>query len=167
MNDMTNATSTRRLTAVNLNLLAGLCLSLSASAQPVTGQVIDRVVVSHTTGCYEITIGLTLPMQYVGHFPAEAGDLLRIRLKPAVTEPLPPDVLAHRESARPNVVHGSPLVDVTYEGDTDEPQLIVQFTHVVSYSITQGDDFRSLLLQVQPPGADAGQSCQPATGPTE
>ena len=110
----------RRMIAGGLKLLAGLCLSLSAPAQPVTGQVIDRVVVSHATGCYDIRIGLTFPMQYIGHFPAKKGDLLRIRLKPAVTESLPPDILTHRESARPNVVHGSPLVDVTYDGDADE-----------------------------------------------
>ncbi|MBK8163653.1 MAG: hypothetical protein IPK65_11110 [Gammaproteobacteria bacterium] len=164
---MKGTTSIRRMSAVGLNLLAVLCLSHTAQAQPVTGQVIDRVVVSRSTGCYDIRIGLTFPMQYVGHFPAEQGDLLRIRLKPAVTESLPPDILSLRESARPNVVHGSPLVDVTYEGDADEPQLIVQFTHVVAYSLIQGDDFRSLLLQVHPPEADTGPGCQSVSDPDE
>lgn len=159
--------STRRLGSVVLSLLAGLCLSVAAPAQPVTGQMIDRVIVSPAAGCYDVTIGLTIPMQYVGHFPAEEGDLLRIRLKPAVTEARPPGIGALRESARPNVMSGSPLLDVTYEGNTDEPQLIVQFTHVVAYSVTQGDDFRSLLLRIRPSETDGRTSCQPALDSTE
>ena len=154
-----------RTAALGLSLLAGVSLAASSAAQPVTGQIIDRISVVPQAGCYLVKISLNFPMQYVSHFPAEVGDLLRIRLKPAVTVTEEEGVFDSRESARPNYIHGSPLEVVRYERENAEPYLILQFTRPVAYTLAQGIDFRSILIQIRPPGTDDREACDPFAVP--
>lgn len=151
--------------ALGLSLLTGLPLTPPPLAEPVTGQVLDKVTVVRQPECFGIVITFNFPLQYISHFPPERADLLRIRLKPALSGSEDPDIYNFRESARPGHTHGSPLVDVTYEGDALDPHLIVQFTHPVTYSLEPGGDFRSLMIQVRASAQDDAQPCLPGMDP--
>jgi hypothetical protein len=162
---MLNVVHVVRMAALGLSLLAGVSFLAPAAAQPVTGHIIDRITVSRHAGCFLVNITLNFPMQYISHFPAKVSDQLRIRLKPAVTDTADLETFNTRESARPNYIHGSPLMYVSYERENTEPYLILQFTDPVAYTLAQGDDFRSMLIQIRSPEADEGQTCDPFTTP--
>lgn len=151
--------------ALGLGLLTGLPSTPPALAEPVTGQVLDKVTVLRQPECFGIVITFNFPLQYISHFPPERADLLRIRLKPTLSGSEVTDIYNFRESARPSHTHGSPLVDVTYEGDAIDPHLIVQFTHPVTYTLQPGADFRSLTIQVHASAQDDAQPCLPGMDP--
>jgi hypothetical protein len=164
---MASSTFRIRVTALCLCLLTGLSVATWIMAQPVAGQVIDRVSVAHHTNCSLITVSFNLPMQYLGHFPPESGDLLRIRLHPVVTETDPQAIFSTRESASISHIEGLPLEKVSYEGETPEPNLILQFSHPTVFIVAQGEDFRSILIQILRSGTGAGQTCHPFTDPSQ
>lgn len=156
-----------RMAVVGLSLLAGLAIVPPTWAQPVTNQVIDRVSVKPQGTCFLVTVRFNLPMQYLSHFPLESGDELRIRLNPVINGTGNQESINTRESSRPRTVDGLPLESVTYEGETPEPYLSVQFTHPVSYTVSQGKDFRSILILLRPLASDPEQSCHPLDTPSD
>lgn len=164
---MAGMTFGMRMTTLCLAFLAGLSLAATPVAQPVTGHVIDRISVDTQGDCFLITVRLTIPMQYLGHFPPDSGDVLRIRLNPVVTGIGSGGAPLMSESARPYYVDGLPLEEVTYEGDAPEPYLILQFAHPVAYTVAQGEDFRGIVIRVRPPGTEAGQACPPSATPAD
>lgn len=152
-----------RITGLCLSLITALAPMVSVKAQPVTGQVIDRVIVSRQADCHLVTTSFTLPMQYIGHFPAGNGDALRIRLKPAIPPAGTRNAASSNESARLENVGRLPLEKVTYTGAADEATLLLQFARPVTYTVTQGKDFRHLEIRVRDSGADPGQPCPPSS----
>lgn len=144
-------------------LLAALAAGASpAMAQPAAGQVIDKVQVRQQNGCYLIAVRFASPMQYLSHFPPESGDDLRIRIEPVLPVIGDEQALQGRASIHPRGADGLPLDDVLYEGDQPGgPFLTLQFSHAVTFLVRQGDDFRSILIQVRPPDADPSLACPP------
>lgn len=130
-----------------------LLAAAPASAQPVGGQILDRVAIRHEGECFHIAVVFTLPMRYVSHFPLKRGDEVRIEIRPVVTGSADRGALESREAAMPRVVDGLPLIDVVYEGDIPGgPFLRLHFDEVVDYRVRQGGDFRSIVIDVSPPG---------------
>jgi tetratricopeptide (TPR) repeat protein len=142
----------RRCTAaiVSLAVLALLGLALApASAEPVRGRILRGLEFQSGAESLEIRIRFGVPIRYLRHVPQHAADNVQIRFTP-LTQDLA-DTLARfgREALRPAKGAPGPLIGVTYEGDSRTgPLLEVRFARPVRFEVSQGSDFRSLVLTV-------------------
>lgn len=116
-------------------------------AEPVAMHVLDTLEVVDAQDCTIATLRFLLPMQYMQHFPAEFGDEFLIRIEPLEAGWRDDDALTRREAVRPDPSAASMLTIATYEGDqSDGPFLRIQLEYPVRYSVTQGADYRSLVI---------------------
>jgi hypothetical protein len=124
------------------------------NAQPVRDRMLDDVVVQEAGDHVQVKISFTCYMQYVSHFPQQQGAELRIDLSPARCIAMNQDAVARRESVRPRHAQESGLVEVGYEGGLDGtgPHLMLLFERDVRFQVSQGSDYRSLVVDVQPAG---------------
>ncbi len=148
---------TRLLRFVRFDLaLCGVLLIALAplGAQPVRDRMLDDVVVQQAGDHVRVKISFTCYMQYISHFPRQEGAELRIDLSPARCLSVNQDAVARRESIRPRHAKGSGLVEVGYEGGLDGtgPHLLLLFEHDMRFRVSQGPDYRSLVVDVRPAG---------------
>lgn len=146
-----------RVLRVAAAVAAGLLFVLSGSlAQPIRDKILTYLSVGGNIECTVIRVGFSFPVRYVRHFPPEVGDELRIQLKPIAIGRVEQEGLFRRESLRPPEAEGAVLVEATYEGDiVGGPFLTLNFRNSVSYKVAQGSDYRSLIVSVIAPGAEA------------
>jgi len=138
-----------------VSLLQGVSI-----AQPVRDRVLADVKIVEKTECAVIHIGLNFPVRYLEHFPLSSGDELRIRLVPIAISADDREALFKRESVRPDPNDLAQLSEVVYEGDVaGGPYLTLLFRHPVQYKVSQGSDFRSILVAVSLPESSA--PCKP------
>lgn len=131
-----------------------------STAQPVRDRVLADVKIVEKTECAVIHIGLNFPVRYLKHFPLASGDELRIRLVPIAISPDDREALFKRESVRPGPSDLAQLSEVVFEGDVaGGPYLTLLFRHPVQYRVSQGSDFRSILVAVSLPESSA--PCEP------
>jgi hypothetical protein len=131
-------------------LLAGLLLvAQTAVAQPAGRRIISDVLVTERAQTTDLTIEFTFPVRYVSHYPEDFGDTIEIQLKDVVISSVDAEFLHRRESVRLPKTKSIPLLDISYEGDLPGgPYLTVRFVSSVSYTVSQGSDFRSLVITV-------------------
>jgi hypothetical protein len=150
----------RRSRRMALALVAALALPAVARAQSL-----DSVDLRTDQGVTEIHLQFTTPIQYLKHFPAERGQLLKVYLQGQNLDPGEERQLQEFKNA-PRSLH-LPLFTIFYttgHGCYAVPNplcLDIQFRKPVRYRVRQGTDGRSLILIVLP---DAGT--KPATSPS-
>ncbi len=121
-------------------------------AQPVRGRVLGQLTISPEEDYAVIRVGFNFPVRYVRHFPVESGRELRIRLSPISVGSVDRDALLERESIRPPSGSLPELTEVDFEGDMPGgPVLTLIFQHALEYLVTEGPDFRSILIVVALP----------------
>ena len=132
-----------------LALLAAISVSINAIAQPAGRRIISDVVVEEHADTTDLRIEFTFPVRYVSHYPEASGDTLEVKLKEVVISSVDAGFLYERESVRLPETRSIPLLDISYEGDLPGgPYLTVRFRSPVIYKVSQGSDFRSLLITV-------------------
>jgi hypothetical protein len=132
-----------------LALLAMLFAAVSAVAQPAGGRIISDVVVNEHADTTDLRIEFTFPVRYISHYPEDSGDTLEIKLNEVVISSVDAGFLHERESVRLPKVKSIPLLDISYEGDLPGgPYLTIRFRLPVTYKVSQGSDFRSVLVTV-------------------
>lgn len=132
-----------------LALLVGVLLAVNAIAQPAGGRIISDIVVDEHADTTDLRIVFTFPVRYVSHYPEETGDTLEVKLKEVVISSVDAEFLHERESVRLPKTRLIPLLDISYEGDLPGgPYLTIRFRSPVTYKVSQGSDFRSLLITV-------------------
>lgn len=131
-------------------LLSVLLLTVvCAFAQPAGRRIISDVVVNENADTTELRIEFTFPVRYVSHYPEESGATLEIKLDDVVISSVDAGFLYERESVRLPKTSKIPLLDISYEGDLPGgPYLTIRFRSPVTYKVSQGGDFRSLLVTV-------------------
>lgn len=128
-----------------------------AHAAPMATRIIDGIALTTEGHCSVITLTFLLPLQYIRHFPDSYGDEVLVRVEPLETGRVDNDALSAREAVRPQPPVDTPLVMAIYEGDiADGPYVRFQFEHPVNFSVSQGTDFRSLIVTVADTGQDGG-----------
>jgi hypothetical protein len=129
---------------------------VQAQGQPAGRRIIADVQVNELADQTQISIEFTFPVRYVGHYPENRGNTLEIQLKEVMISDVDAAFLDRRESIKLPDVESVPLLDISFEGDLPGgPYLTIRFLRPVSYSVTQGNDFRSLLVTVNNNNADS------------
>ena len=144
-----------RLATALLIFLAQVLFGFSfAATSRVEGRLLDDVRISEGAQCSKIAIALTLPIQYIRHFPVDQGDELRIELRPLRVGRSDVDAIFKRESFVYQQTKTLPLNEILYEPDFPEggPFLTLTFDEVVSYRVKPGIDHRSLNIFIGNPG---------------
>ncbi len=76
-----------RLRITALGILGWAALSSAVSAQPTTVRVLQDVRLLEGNDCAYFQIEFNFPVQYISHFPPDAGDELRIQINPIIVNP--------------------------------------------------------------------------------
>lgn len=177
---------------IGLLLLSGLnpVPAIAENAeQPglAAGTVLQGIQITEKETVIEVQIDFAQSLQYLHHFPPNAGEILQIQLQlpvehlqddltaaaPAAGNATPQDFpppTAQRESMAPPANDVVPLVNVTYEGDVPGgPFLTLRFRSVVEYTVAGGAGGTSLIVAVNKDpgsvaagiGAEDGQAVLP------
>ena len=118
-------------------------------SQPVRDRILDELELVASDGGVDVHVSLTIPVRYISHFPYEAGDELRIRIKAFDVRGGDRDALFKRESLVPSGDDFPALKEVVYEGDIDGGRyLTLLFSQCVRFEVSQGRDSRSIMVRV-------------------
>ena len=123
-----------------------LLLILVFSNAQASRRVLERIDVENGN---EIHIIFNLPLQYLTHTPKDHGDFIRINLKlagSAASTNL--DQLAE-ENLPWSGSDEVPLNNVRFRVDATTPNIELQFTHEVEYSVEGGSGFRSIIVKLK------------------
>ena len=149
-----------RLRIAALGILGWVALSSAVSAQPTTVRVLQNARLLEGNDCTYFQIEFNFPVQYINHFPPNAGDELRIQINPIIVNPQDRSALLLREALSPPENGDLGLLSIIYDGQLSSgPVLTLQFRRPLSYSVGQGHDFRSVLVGI--PGPDRTTPCLP------
>ena len=123
--------------------------SSHAQAQPVSIGVFESVEVDAVKNGYVLRNNFTCPLRYISHYPYSESDELSIRIEPVPLCTSDFDNVKVRGSVKPRTNITNDIVEVVYEGDNHEgPSLIIYFEQPVKFSVSQGDDYRSIEVNV-------------------
>jgi TolA-binding protein len=131
-----------------VTLLIGLCRS-EAMAESLRDRILSEINVSNGGEYSIIKITFDFPVQYLRHTPPNYGKEVRIRLRPILANREELEGLNKRETMDPPKNNAAGVIRVEYDGrDQSEPILTVFFDKAKQFEAKQGDDFRSLIVQV-------------------
>jgi hypothetical protein len=142
-----SSTRWRRLVAAAA--IALLVCADSARAQGVRTRILEGLQVARRPGGYELVIRFTTPVRYLRHSPLGEAQEINVTIEARRVGAVDARALAHRESLRLPPELAIPLVAIDYEGDRDDqPVVNVRFSRKVAFRVKQGDDFRSLQIEL-------------------
>jgi len=142
-------------------LVLFICLAVSLALQAPSKayarrfQILDEVQLIEEDECRFIDVSFNIPMRYIKHFPYEKGEDLRIKLNTLRINPR--DSSAQFQREYPGSVSNdlSQLADVVFEGDVEGgPFLAIFFHNALRFKVSQGSDFRSLVISISEDGKD-------------
>lgn len=117
--------------------------------QPVSLGVFESIKIDATDDGYILRNSFTCPLRYISHYPPASGDELIIRIQPVPLCKSDLDSVKVRGSVKPHSDINNDIMEVTYEGDNPEgPSLVIYFRKAVKYSVSQGEDYRSVDVRV-------------------
>ncbi len=127
-----------------------LFLSTALMAQPSRDRILGDLQISEQDEQTEVLIDFNFPVRYIRHFPATEGDELRIQLKPIEIGSAEREGLFKREAIAADKDNTADLTEVVYEGDSISGlMLTVYFSTERTFSVEQGNDYRSIKLVVK------------------
>lgn len=120
-----------------------------AMAQPIKDIILNDAVVTDSGGCASVRVRFNFPLRYKRHFPQTSGDELRIHLDPILHTREGQEIIFEREAVRVENEDLLPLVNVIYDGQAASgPYLALHFSQAVRFAVTQGKDYRSIIVTV-------------------
>lgn len=139
-------------------LLATTLAANLSYAEPVIDQLASGARVSATNGCALLMVYFHVRVRYIGHFPQQHGEELRISL-----QPIDPSLLGQlRQVRREGVLvddaslAGVQAVTVTLDDAAAVgPTLRIQFNRPVAYDVGQFGSFDSIAVALPRPGSSA------------
>ncbi|RMG59264.1 MAG: hypothetical protein D6713_05775 [Deltaproteobacteria bacterium] len=134
-----------------LAILFFFSLVETARAQPMRKRVLGSVESEMAGTKVLIRVYFNFPVRYISHFPDKEGKELRIKIDPLFVSPEDRPFIRGRESAPiPDTPEWGEIVEITYEGDMEGgPFLTFLFNNEIGFSVSQGEDFRSLVVTVK------------------
>jgi len=139
----------RVLRVILVAAIAGV--SLDAPAAP--DEVIDEIAVDARDATVLVRVRLTTPVRYLGHYPLEHGENVRVVLQAMAPEtlggsPIPEEVKRSPKDARvpPFTVRVS--LDPACDPAPNPICIAIRFERDTRYRIRLGEDRRSLLLEL-------------------
>ena len=136
-----------RATLLGLGILAFTLASMSLPAAPVRNKILEEVSVEHNDETPVLHVKLSYVFSYLGHFPPEHGEELRIRVRPVRVGISDRQSVFLREGLRPLDGETIAVDEVLYEGDTREgPWVTIRFTRPVYYRVLPDADHRGIQI---------------------
>jgi hypothetical protein len=137
--------------------LATMLAAVSACAEPVIDEFVSGARVSAANGCALLKVYFHVRVRYVGHFPQDYGDELRITVQPIDPSILSQLRLMRREGV---VVDDSALAGIrAVTLDLDDasvgPTLRIQFNRSVAFDVGQFGSFDSIAVAVPQPNSSS------------
>jgi hypothetical protein len=128
-----------------------------ARAEPVTDDLVSGAQVTTRNGCALLQVYFHVRVRYIGHFPQDHGDELRITLQPIDLSVLSQLRLVRREGV---MVDNSGLADIqavtaTLDDAAVGPTLRIQFSRPVAYEVGQLGRFDSIAVALPRTGSSA------------
>lgn len=128
----------------------------SARAEPIIDQFAAGARVSAANGCALLKVKFHYRVRYVGHFPQDRSDELRINLQTIDPTTLGELRLVKREGVPVDDMAIAGVTAVTVDLDRAVgPILRIQFNRVVSYDVAQFGSFDSISVALPTPGSTA------------
>ena len=123
--------------------------SRRANAEPVLDRVLASVHVMNQNSCTALSIEFNLRVRYQSHFPIAFGQELRIQVRAIDIALATAEFLSRRESLRPPETKFGHIRAIYFElDDATGPMLVIQFDRPVTYQVTQGADFQSIIVKL-------------------
>lgn len=139
-----------------LGRVAVLCTTgmlTPAIAEPALDRVLSSVQVSNQAKCTALNIAFNLRVRYMSHFPLSRGQELRIQLRPIDAARAAAEILSRRESLRAPQTKFAHIRAIDFEaGSAAGPTLVLVFDEPVSFQVSQGEDFQSIVVKLFGPG---------------
>ena len=160
---MTSLTTSTRIAAANITLSV-----LLFAAQALAGPgFIAETQVTHGSVFAEIGIRFRCGVQYLGHDPSGASDILRIRLETTtVCTGAAPSIANVKEQHRPLSADAASVESIEYDGESPGNQVLrVNFTRPVRFDVRAGMDRNAIDIRVfAEPDADSGEPATSVSG---
>ncbi len=156
--------STATRTAAAIVTLSFFLLTAKAVAGP---GFIAETQVTRGSVYAEVGIRFRCDVQYLGHDPSAASDVLRIRLEAtSVCTGAAPSIAYIKEQHRPLSADEASIESIEYDGESPGNQLLrLNFTESVRFDVRAGADRNSIIVRVfAEPGTDNGEQAAGATG---
>ncbi len=149
--------NTKKLTLCILGccLLGNIAQVDVSLAKPVTNHYLSEATLSDEGTCSVLTISFNFRTRYLSHFPGEKGRELRINIKPLDQGVVVNDALYQfsREALRALRNARVSLNAIELESNAAGGHVLsIQFPKPVHYAVTQGSDFRSMQIAINPDG---------------
>ena len=120
-----------------------------ANAEPVLDRVLASVHVMNQNSCTALSIEFNLRVRYQSHFPILSGQELRIQVRAIDIALATAEFLSRRESLRPPETKFGHIRAIYFDlDDATGPILVIQFDRPVTYQVTQGADFQSIIVKL-------------------
>ncbi|MGI9422647.1 MAG: hypothetical protein ACR2PA_05600 [Hyphomicrobiaceae bacterium] len=149
-----------RMSFLVLVWVNGLLLVRPATAEPVLDRVLSDVEVLAKPRCTIMKVGFNLRVRFLGHFPAEKGRELRIRVRAIDRQSDYFVGRLKREALSPPRDPRAAVRAIEFETiRADGPTLVIQFERSVAYQVAQGADFQSIIIAVS--GPQPSKTCKP------
>jgi len=133
-----------------LPILVILSLSTASMAQPSRDRVLSDLQITEQSGQAVVDIEFNFPVRYIRHFPESQGDELQIQFDPIAVNPNDREALYQREAITGDEDNLADISEVVYEGDSFSGfRVTVYFNHPQTYTVTQGGDYRSIVVTTQ------------------
>lgn len=141
---------------VGVLLLASLLPSDGTQAQPVIDQFVSTADVVTAGNCSMLRVNFHVRVAYLGHFPQDRGDQLRVSLRLVDG----PAGIGGRLSRREGIRLDNPAVagiQSAFVGldEAEGPVLHVQFARPISYQVVQSGSFESIAIVIAQKGSAA------------
>ena len=138
-----------RLSLKAFVVIAFLVAGWMIQAEPARDKIIDSALLRIDGENTFLDVQLTFPFRYLSHFPQEAGEELRIRIRPVRVPSSDLNAAFLREATVPPNADIAAIDEVIYEGDSASgPWLTIRFTQPVRYQVIPGSDYRSVSIVI-------------------
>lgn len=126
-----------------------------ARAEPVIDEFVSGARVSAANGCALLKVNFHVRVRYIGHFPQDHGDELRITLQPIDPSILGQLRLVRREGVivDDSALAGIRAVTLDLDDASVGPTLRIQFYRSVAFDVGQFGSFDSIAVAVPQPNS--------------
>ena len=112
-------------------------------------RILEDVLVSDEKDHLQLQIKFGMPVRYEDHFPAGNGSLVQVKVRPVSLTDTAKNEYLGSESILPGFMALVPVTDIAYEGNVPGgPFLTVRFREPVSFKISEGPSYSSIIFSV-------------------
>jgi len=126
-------------------------------------EILQDVSIVDQNGVVEVATKLSVPFNYVKHFPRSRGKIIQIQIR-IDDESLSAQELKRRETITPDSSEILEIRDVIYEGNVrGGPYLVLRFNSVVNFTIKHNENTKQLSIFIKKDTSTTDDQITPVT----